>query len=141
MMLAKPIPAKLVRVVQKVNLTMLVIEAQDKEFAIYAETSVGEGIQDTLEEQIPLRPKTMDLLERTLTCFNIEVRGALLYRCDQGVCYVKLVLFQDGPETLFAEIDCRPSDAIQLCLRSGAELWITADALAAAPQLLTEDDQ
>lgn len=70
-----------------------------------------------------------------LHSFDIEARGGLIYKYDQGVFYVQLILFQDEVEPLFAAIDCRASDAIKLCLRQKVGLWITHAAAEAAPAL------
>ena len=91
-------------------------------------------------EQAPVpRPLAHDLMRALIAELGAEVTRVEVTRIDDGTFYAEITL-----STAFGDrvIDARPSDAVALASRVGAELWV-ADAVmedAGVPDVLTETD-
>lgn len=75
---------------------------------------------------VPPRPLTHDLLRDVLTALQAPLRQVLITELRDGVFYAVLDLGNG------VEISARPSDAIALAMRSGAEIYGSTDVLDAA---------
>src|SRR5436190_2985918 len=83
------------------------------------------------------RPMTHDLLARTLDLLGATVERVLIRDLIESTYYASIDLStKDGSKTL----DARPSDAIALALRTGAEIFVHRSVLekAKASDLATE---
>ena len=91
-------------------------------------------------EQAPVpRPLAHDLMRSLIEELGAEVTRVEVTRIDDGTFYAEITL-----STAFGDrvIDARPSDAVALASRVGAELWV-ADAVmedAGVPDVLTEPE-
>ena len=91
-------------------------------------------------EQAPVpRPLAHDLMRSLIEELGAQVTRVEVTRIDDGTFYAEITL-----STAFGDrvIDARPSDAVALASRVGAELWV-ADAVmedAGVPDVLTETD-
>jgi bifunctional DNase/RNase len=75
------------------------------------------------------RPNSHDLTVTILKDFHLRVVEVLISRLIEGVFYASLVLeSSDGVHTY----DARPSDAIAIAIRFGADIFINADVLQEA---------
>ena len=80
-------------------------------------------VQEAIAGETPARPRTHDLLLAAVRALSGAVTGVTLVERRAGPVYVAnlRVLRPDGST---AELDARPSDALNVALRSsGANLW------------------
>jgi len=68
------------------------------------------------------RPTTHDLVCQVLESLGATVESVSLTNVDDNTIYAEIALRRPSGE--MDTIDCRPSDAIALCLRAGAPLFI-----------------
>ena len=76
-------------------------------------------------ENLP-RPLTHDLMLMSLKALKAEVRRVEINDLREGTYYAVLVLY--GPDGRL-RVDCRPSDAIALAMRSGAPILVEEEVL------------
>jgi hypothetical protein len=76
------------------------------------------------------RPQTYDLAMLIIDKLGASVERATIDDIWQSTFYAKLTLTRDGVST---DIDCRPSDAINLALRARAPIYV-AEAVIEASQ-------
>lgn len=91
---------------------------------------VGEAqsIAMRLENIIPARPLSHDLMVSMFHAFGIELIEVVIYRFHDGVFYSRLKLASDNGEV---DLDSRTSDAVALALRTGAPIFTTPEVLSA----------
>lgn len=88
-------------------------------------------------EQLP-RPMTFDLTARLLAVAGATLTRVVINRLHEEVFYAVLHVTAGGA---IHEVDARPSDAINLALRTGAPLFVAPevmDAQGVAPEHLSE---
>ena len=73
-----------------------------------------------LQSQAPPRPMTHDLLSDMLEQLEAQVVRITVTELRENTFYAQITVQQDGREI---EIDSRPSDAIALAVRTGAEIF------------------
>lgn len=88
----------------------------------YEATSVLLQIQ---QRELP-RPMTYDLTKALLDLGQIRVERAVIQRLHENIFYGNLIV-RVGEHT--SEIDCRPSDAINLALRLAAPLFVADEVM------------
>lgn len=79
-------------------------------------------ISNCLKGQQPVRPMSADLTHAILERLDGKVQEVLIHEVQEGTYYAELRLLRG--EEVFG-IDCRPSDAISLSLRSSAPIYVT----------------
>lgn len=84
------------------------------------------AIASALNEEIPQRPMTHDLMRNILTRLGVTVDRVLIDDLWQGTFYAKIYLIHGDKEY---EIDSRPSDAIALALRFRAPIYMAESVL------------
>lgn len=84
------------------------------------------AISMPLEEQRPPRPMTHDLIISILEEMEVEVERVTITDMRNATYYATLDL-RDGDDR--TSIDCRPSDAIAVALRSRSPVYIGEDLL------------
>ncbi len=67
------------------------------------------------------RPLSHDLMKKMIDEYGGKVASVVITRMEQKVFYAELKLKRDGREIT---LDCRPSDAIALALRSSAPVYV-----------------
>ncbi|HOK41551.1 MAG TPA: bifunctional nuclease family protein [bacterium] len=87
------------------------------------------------KKEVP-RPLTHDLITTIIKGFNSELEGVYIYKLEDGTYYAKIRLIridsnQPGHKNIL-EIDCRPSDAIAICLRLNSKIFIEEKILEVA---------
>lgn len=83
----------------------------------------------------PPRPLTHDLIKHLLDTFGIRLVQVEIPELTDGVFYATLV-FSNG-----ARVSCRPSDAIAVALRTGADVVVADEVLDAAGIQIAEEDE
>ena len=88
------------------------------------------------EVQVP-RPLTHDLLKNFLDFQECRLQRIEVCDLKEGTFYARLVLEKDGEEL---ELDSRPSDAIALALRCGAQIFVAEAVMKEAGREIGEGD-
>ena len=95
--------------------------------------AVGEfeaaAIQMQLGGERPLRPISYDLFAALLDELSVPVRRVVIHSVEGQVFHAIAVIEREGR---LREIDCRPSDAVALALRTDAAVFVTGEILDAA---------
>jgi len=89
----------------------------------------AQAIQLVLESNRPDRPMTHDLIKSVLDRLGAVVDRAVIDDFWNTVYYAKLYLRTRTEEI---EIDARPSDAIAVAIRFGAQIYVAESILVAA---------
>ena len=84
------------------------------------------------------RPLTHDLFKDTLDFLECRLRRVEIYKVENGVFYAHLLLDRDG---VLMAMDCRPSDAIALALRSAAPIYVAMSVMDSAGRILADEDE
>jgi hypothetical protein len=85
----------------------------------------------------PPRPLTHDLMKNLITAFGAELQDIIIDDLRDGTFYAKLNIDNQ-------QIDSRPSDAIALAVRYGAQIFVSStvmDEAAFVPEEEEEDQQ
>lgn len=96
---------------------------------IYIGQDQAKAIISALERQKPPRPLTHDLLVNMMAAAQMELERIIIHALQDNTFYAVLAVRQ-GQET--KEIDCRPSDAIAIALRTDAPIWVLEEVVADA---------
>ena len=108
---------------------VLVEEAGEKHLPIWIGMAEATAIATRLEGVAPDRPMTHDLLTSCLTTAAISVRRMIIWRPDdRPTLYLAAIDLQR--ESKSELLDARPSDAINLALRTGAPIFVATKTLA-----------
>lgn len=106
---------------------VLLREAEgDRYLPIWIGAVEATAIVAALEEMIPPRPLTHDLLRMAVESLGAEVGRAVITEVRDNVFYAELVLLINGGEVT---VSCRPSDAIALAVRTEAPVYASRDLL------------
>ena len=82
-----------------------------------------------LEGKKPVRPLTHDLIVNLLGEFNHEVKSICIRDLKSNIYFATLNLVSNGSGM---DVDCRPSDAIAIALRTGAPIYVKKKVFALA---------
>ncbi len=103
--------------------------------------AVGEfeaaAIQMQLGGEKPLRPISYDLFATLMEELNVPVRRVVIHSVEGQVFHAAAVVETDGR---LREVDCRPSDAVALALRTQASIFVSAELLDQAGIRATQGD-
>jgi len=110
---------------------IVILRQQDG--AIYLPIWIGpfeaNAIAVALEGVSPPRPMTHDLMRAILEDFGATMERVEIHDLVEGVFYARIILATADGEK---QVDARPSDALALALRVGAEIRTAAHVLEAA---------
>lgn len=81
----------------------------------------------------PPRPLTHDLMKNIITSFGAELQDIVIDDLRDGTFYAKLNIDNQ-------QIDSRPSDAIALAVRYGAQIFVAASVMEEAAFVPEEED-
>jgi len=82
-----------------------------------------------LEGKKPVRPLTHDLIVNLLREFKQEVKSICIHDLRNNIYYAALNLDSGG---ILMDVDCRPSDAIAIALRTRAPIYVKKKVFALA---------
>ena len=99
----------------------------------------AEAVALELQGHAAPRPLTYDLLRRALEAGGLRVQQAAVTRLEARTYFAEVTL--QGPAGQPVALDARPSDAVNLALRTGAPLYVAAELLLSpeAAQRFLED--
>lgn len=102
---------------------------EDRSLVIWVGNFEAETINAAITGQIPpeqrvddSRPRTHDFIRNTLQTSGVSVLKAVIAELKENKYYA--VLYLQGPDKVVA-MDCRPSDAIALSLRTKAPIFVS----------------
>ncbi len=100
----------------------------------------AQAILFAIEGLVPPRPLTHDLLKTIMETMGVVVRGIVINAIQDNTYFAKIEIQGNGH---FSEIDCRPSDAIALALRTAAPIYVSDPVLSMAtmPQAPIDDNE
>ncbi len=118
---------------------VLLREAEgDRYLPIWIGAVEATAIVAALEEMIPPRPLTHDLLRLAVESLGAEVDRAVVTEVRDNVFYAELVLIANGGEVT---VSCRPSDAIALAVRTEASVFAYPEVLDEAGVMIKAVDE
>jgi bifunctional DNase/RNase len=97
-----------------------------RQFPIVIAIMEALAIDRFVKEQRTARPLTHELLHTTIGALGCDVNRVEVTQLKDHTFYANLVLRRNGEEI---EIDARPSDAIAIAVRSGAQLFVNEEVL------------
>ncbi|MBN1947195.1 MAG: bifunctional nuclease family protein [Bradymonadales bacterium] len=98
----------------------------------------AEAIALGLQNMVPARPRTHDLMKELVSALGGEVEQVVIHDLKDSTFYANLYV-RRGKTTL--EIDARPSDAMALATRTGARIFMEEAVLEAARMKAPEDTE
>lgn len=96
---------------------------------IYIGQDQAKAIIGALENQQTPRPLTHDLIANIFDVWEIALDKIIIHSLQDNTFYAVLCLKQGETKK---EIDCRPSDAIAVALRTGSPIWVMEEVVADA---------
>ncbi len=93
---------------------------------------------DALAEENPKRPMTHDLTRSLLDAVGARMREVKIGRLTEEIYFATVKV---ESEAGFVEVDARPSDAVNLAIRAGAPIHISAEVIEAAGMSLDKVDE
>lgn len=96
---------------------------------IYIGQDQAKSIISALEKQKPPRPLTHDLIANTFEIWEMDLERIIIHSLQDSTFYAVLCMRQGEVKK---EIDCRPSDAISVALRTDSPIWVMEEVLADA---------
>ena len=101
-------------------------------------TAEAQSIAIALEKIIPPRPLSHDLFISFMNAFGIRLCEVFIYKFEDGVFYSQLHL---AGESKVIDIDSRTSDAIAIALRTGADIYTTAEIIRECGIIFNEQEE
>ncbi|GFE69312.1 bifunctional nuclease family protein [Chroococcus sp. FPU101] len=96
---------------------------------IYIGQDQAKAIIGALEQQKPPRPLTHDLMVNFFEVWGMKLEKIIIHSLQDNTFYAVLCLAQGETKK---EIDCRPSDAIAIALRTDSAIWVMEEVIADA---------
>ncbi len=96
---------------------------------IYIGQDQAKAIIGALERQKPPRPLTHDLIYNLLETWQMVLERIIIHSLQDNTFYAVLCLRQGEVKK---ELDCRPSDAIAIALRTNSPIWVMEEVVADA---------
>ena len=89
----------------------------------------ADAIIKALEGHRPSRPLTHDLIANILDDCDIELERIIIHSLTDDIFYAVLCVEVNGVKK---EIDCRPSDAVAIAIRTECPIWVLEEVIADA---------
>ena len=96
---------------------------------IYIGQDQAKAIISALEQQKPPRPLTHDLFVNLIEAWEMDLERIVIHSLQENTFYAVLCIQQGEAKK---EIDCRPSDAIAIAIRTGSPIWVMEEVVADA---------
>lgn len=96
---------------------------------IYIGQDQAKAIISAIENQKAPRPLTHDLFVNVFEAWEMKLERIIIHALQDNTFYAVLCLKQGDKKK---EIDCRPSDAIAIALRTNSPIWVMEEVVADA---------
>lgn len=129
-----------VRVELPSNTPIVLLREQDgpRFLPIWVGAVEATAIASAMENVVPPRPQTHDLLRSTVEALGATVSRVVVTELRDSVFYADLVFDTQGGEIV---VSSRPSDAIALAVRTGAQVFASPGVLDEAGIELEEESE
>jgi RNA polymerase sigma factor (sigma-70 family) len=114
------------QVVEEQRIVLLKETHGDRVLPIWIGAAEGNALAFRLREEPSLRPMTSDLLAEVVRLVGAQVEGVAVTRLEEKTFYASITLAVDGRRE---ELDARPSDALNLAVRTSALISVAEDVL------------
>lgn len=101
-------------------------EGQQRRFSVLIGESEAQSIALKLNNTIPPRPLSHDLMQSLITMLNARLIKVVIYNMKNDIFYSNIYLMQGSSVVV---LDARTSDAVALAVRSEAPIYINAEIL------------
>ncbi len=103
------------------RVVILRVKDTDRYLPIWIGPNEADAIAVKLQDVAVSRPLTHDLLGNVIDTLGAEVNSIVVSDLSNDTFFAKIVLGVNGGSV---EVDCRPSDALALAVRSGAPIFV-----------------
>jgi uncharacterized protein len=103
--------------------------SERRQLPIFIGQDQARAIISALENQVPPRPLTHDLMASLMEEWNMVLERVVIHSLQENTFYAILQIRQGENRK---EIDCRPSDAISIALRTKSPIWVMEEVVADA---------
>lgn len=101
-----------------------------RQVPIWIDQSQAHNILSGLRGIEPPRPLSHDLMATLLAVADLDLERVIIHTIEANTFRAVLRLRSGAGEEI--EVDCRPSDAIALAVRTGSSLWMLEEVVADA---------
>lgn len=118
------------KIMQTRSYTVVILNAENKKFAIYTDSYVGKTLQMYLTGAEKVRPLTHDMVHMIFKALGVRIIQVVINDLQDTVYFSRLFLEQDvGDIRHIIEIDTRPSDCLTLALMNNVPVYCTREVL------------
>ncbi len=110
-------------------IVLLKDSSERRALPIFIGQDQARSIISILERQETPRPLTHDLIANILDVWGMDLEKVIIHDLRDHTFFAILCLNQNGVKK---EIDCRPSDAISIALRTNSPIWVVEEVIADA---------
>jgi uncharacterized protein len=101
-----------------------------RQVPIWIDQSQAQNILAGMGDQQPPRPLSHDLMANLMAVGGVQLERVIIHTIEDNTFRAVLKLTDNEGEP--SELDCRPSDAIALALRTGSGIWMLEEVVAEA---------
>ena len=117
-------------------IVLLKDSSERRALPIFIGQDQARAIISVLEGQETPRPLTHDLMVNIFDIWELSVEKIIIHALKDNTFYAILCMAQAGVKK---EIDCRPSDAIAIALRTESPIWVLEEVVADASIPVDQD--
>ena len=117
-------------------IVLLKDSSERRALPIFIGQDQARAIINVLEGQETPRPLTHDLMANIFDIWQMKVEKIIIHALKDNTFYAILSMSQGEVKK---EIDCRPSDAIAIALRTGSPIWVLEEVVADASIPVDQD--
>ncbi len=110
--------------------------SERRQLPIFIGQDQARAIISALENQVPPRPLTHDLMANLLEEWDMVLERIVIHSLQDNTFYAVLMVRQGEVRK---EIDSRPSDAIAIALRTKSPIWVMEEVVADASMPVDRD--
>ncbi|UZQ54366.1 bifunctional nuclease family protein [Trichothermofontia sichuanensis B231] len=112
--------------VSRSPIVILKDDAERRALPIYIAHEQARAIINALENHVPPRPLTHDLLVNLLEAWDITLERVVIHSLQDNTFFAVLTVRQGDVKK---DIDARPSDAMAIALRTGSPIWVSEEVI------------
>lgn len=128
-MIEMKVAAIVVNAASHTPMILLKDSSERRALPIFIGQDQAETILKALEGQRSTRPLTHDLIANLLYDCNIDLERVIIHSLNDDIFYAVLCIDLNGVKK---EIDCRPSDAVAIAIRTDSPIWVLEEVIADA---------
>ncbi|MCC5875023.1 MAG: bifunctional nuclease family protein [Candidatus Sumerlaeia bacterium] len=120
---------------------VLILQEKDGErsFAVFVGPHEAEMLLLALNDTVPPRPLTHDLVLNAIHALGGTLTGVWVNELKGGTFFGKLLVRTPDGDTV--QVDCRPSDAVVLAAKNSVPIYVAEEVLEEASLDADEDDE